>query len=85
MAERCRWRRVTAGQAALANPVPQRSAVTASGAWRKDDRRMDAMDSLVGKKAPPFSMDTTAGRQSLDDYRGRTLVLAFFPLAFTGG
>jgi peroxiredoxin len=46
---------------------------------------MDAMDSLVGKKAPPFSMDTTAGRQSLDDYRGRTLVLAFFPLAFTGG
>jgi peroxiredoxin len=46
---------------------------------------MDARDALVGKKAPSFSMDTTAGRRSLEDYRGRTLVLAFFPLAFTGG
>jgi peroxiredoxin len=43
------------------------------------------MDARVGETAPAFTMDTTAGRRSLDDYRGRTLVLAFFPLAFTGG
>ena len=40
----------------------------------------------VGAKAPAFSVDTTDGRKAtLADYRGKTLVLAFFPKAFTGG
>jgi peroxiredoxin len=43
------------------------------------------MRMLHGKKAPEFAMDTTDGRRSLADYQGKTLVLAFFPLAFTGG
>jgi peroxiredoxin Q/BCP len=39
-----------------------------------------------GAKAPAFSLDSTAGKKvSLADYQGKTLVLAFFPKAFTGG
>jgi hypothetical protein len=60
--------------------------------WKRRDGREGmeekgriGMDARVGETAPAFTMDTTAGRRSLDDYRGRTLVLAFFPLAFTGG
>src|SRR5438094_287427 len=38
-----------------------------------------------GQKAPAFSVETTSGKKTLDDYKGQTLVLAFFPKAFTGG
>jgi len=39
-----------------------------------------------GQKAPAFSLDASNGKKvSLDDYKGQTLVLAFFPKAFTGG
>jgi thioredoxin-dependent peroxiredoxin len=39
-----------------------------------------------GSKAPAFSLDATNGKKlSLADYQGKTLVLAFFPKAFTGG
>ena len=38
-----------------------------------------------GEKAPAFSMETTSGNKTLDDYKGQTLVLAFFVKAFTGG
>jgi hypothetical protein len=38
-----------------------------------------------GQKAPAFSVQTTSGTKSLADYKGQTLVLAFFPKAFTGG
>ncbi len=38
-----------------------------------------------GQKAPEFSLDTTSGKKTLDDYKGQTLVLAFFVKAFTGG
>ena len=37
-----------------------------------------------GEKAPAFSMETTSGKKTLDDYKGQTLVLAFFVKAFTG-
>ena len=40
---------------------------------------------LAGTKAPAFSVETTEGKKTLDDYKGKTLVLAFFPKAFTGG
>ncbi len=41
----------------------------------------------VGEEAPNFSLPSTAGgAASLSDYRGKsTVVLAFFPKAFTGG
>jgi peroxiredoxin len=35
--------------------------------------------------APDFQVPTTNGLRRLDSYRGRSLILAFFPLAFTGG
>lgn len=40
----------------------------------------------VGDKAPDFTLRTTAGKPfKLSDHRGQTVVLAFFPAAFTGG
>ena len=39
----------------------------------------------AGSHAPAFSVETTEGKKTLDDYKGKTLVLAFFPKAFTGG
>lgn len=47
------------------------------------------MDRLVGNKAPNFSMTAVKGdgsdfvKVSLDDYKGKWLVLFFYPLDFT--
>ena len=39
-----------------------------------------------GQKAPSFTLDSSEGKAvSLRDLRGHTLVLAFFPKAFTSG
>jgi peroxiredoxin Q/BCP len=39
-----------------------------------------------GAKAPAFSLESSTGKKvALSDYQGQTLVLAFFPKAFTGG
>jgi peroxiredoxin Q/BCP len=39
-----------------------------------------------GDKAPAFTADATTGKQvKLSDFAGKTLVLAFYPKAFTGG
>lgn len=40
----------------------------------------------VGEPAPPFELAGSDGNtHRLDDYAGRTVVLAWFPKAFTGG
>jgi len=40
----------------------------------------------AGDAAPPFSLAGSDGRtHTLADLRGRTVVLAWFPKAFTGG
>jgi len=40
----------------------------------------------VGDKAPDFTLRTTLGKPfKLSDHKGQTVVLAFFPAAFTGG
>jgi alkyl hydroperoxide reductase subunit AhpC len=47
------------------------------------------MERLVGKKAPNFTMDVVTGdgeeflKISLDDYKGKWLVMFFYPLDFT--
>ncbi len=39
-----------------------------------------------GSKAPQFTLESTSGKKiSLSDFQGRTVVLAFFVKAFTGG
>ncbi len=44
------------------------------------------MKNLEGKKAPAFSLDGNDGKKhSLDDYKGRTLVLYFYPKDNTPG
>jgi peroxiredoxin Q/BCP len=40
----------------------------------------------TGDRAPDFELDGSDGkRHRLSDYRGRIVVLAWFPKAFTGG
>jgi len=40
----------------------------------------------VGDMAPDFSLPGSDGKDhKLSDYRGKTVVLAWFPKAFTGG
>jgi peroxiredoxin Q/BCP len=40
----------------------------------------------VGDTAPDFTLPTTSGNPfKLSEQRGKTVVLAFFPAAFTGG
>lgn len=40
----------------------------------------------VGDMAPDFTLPSSTGKQlSLKDFRGKTVVVAFFPAAFTGG
>jgi cytochrome oxidase Cu insertion factor (SCO1/SenC/PrrC family) len=40
----------------------------------------------VGDRAPDFKLPGSDGKtHSLSDYKGKTLVLAWFPKAFTGG
>lgn len=43
-------------------------------------------DLKVGDKAPAFSLPGSDGRiHKLSDYKGKTVVIAWFPKAFTGG
>lgn len=43
-------------------------------------------DLEVGDMAPEFELQGSDGKvHKLSDYRGRTVVLAWFPKAFTGG
>jgi peroxiredoxin Q/BCP len=39
----------------------------------------------VGEKAPAFRVQSTKGEVALDDFKGRKLVLYFFPKADTPG
>ena len=40
----------------------------------------------VGDQAPPFELQGSDGKtHRLSDYKGKTVVLAWFPKAFTGG
>ena len=43
------------------------------------------MSTLIGKQAPAFTLfDTDKKATSLADFKGKNVVVLFFPLAFTG-
>lgn len=47
---------------------------------------VSAQDLKVGDQAPDFNLQGTDGQMhSLADLKGKTIVLAWFPKAFTGG
>jgi peroxiredoxin (alkyl hydroperoxide reductase subunit C) len=37
----------------------------------------------IGQKAPDFTLESTKGKISLSDYKGKYVVLFFYPLDFT--
>jgi peroxiredoxin len=48
--------------------------------------RANAAELKPGDMAPPFSLQGSDGKvHSLADLKGKTVVLAWFPKAFTGG
>jgi peroxiredoxin len=59
------------------------AAVSAQG--QSPDAQYSA-DLKVGDPAPAFSLPGSDGKvHSLSEYKGKTVVLAWFPKAFTGG
>jgi peroxiredoxin len=69
---------------ATASLVVGTLAATLSGSGRPPQ---DAPAELkVGDTAPGFSLQGSDGKvHKLSDYKGKTVVLAWFPKAFTGG
>jgi peroxiredoxin Q/BCP len=58
-------------------------AAVVSGAWRPVQ---EPVELKVGDAAPGFSLPGSDGKtHRLSDYKGKTVVLAWFPKAFTGG
>lgn len=44
------------------------------------------MPAEVGDKAPEFNLPSSTGQKvSLSSFKGKTVVLGWFPAAFTGG
>jgi peroxiredoxin Q/BCP len=55
--------------------------VLAAAAWQQAP-----VELKVGDQAPDFSLPGTDGKtHTLSQYKGHTVVLAWFPKAFTGG
>ena len=50
------------------------------------DLPQEPVELKVGDQAPAFELRGSDGKvHRLSDYRGKTVVLAWFPMAFTGG
>ena len=65
------------GAIAMAAALPARAQTPAP---------QNPVELKVGDPAPPFALQGSDGKiHSLSDYKGKTVVLAWFPKAFTGG
>jgi hypothetical protein len=67
-------------------------AIAAASAWQgpqppaQQTTPQYSADLKVGDMAPDFSLPGSDGKtHKLSDYRGKTVVIAWFPKAFTGG
>jgi hypothetical protein len=61
-------------------------ATTLASAQGQDPPPQYSADLKVGDAAPQFSLPGSDGKvHKLSDYKGKTVVLAWFPKAFTGG
>jgi hypothetical protein len=68
------------------------SAFVAAAAWQgqpppaQQATPQYSADLKAGDRAPDFSLPGSDGKtHTLADYRGKTVVIAWFPKAFTGG
>jgi thioredoxin-dependent peroxiredoxin len=60
--------------------------VTALAAAMSAQEGPQPVELKVGDQAPDFALPGSDGKtHRLSDYRGKTVVLAWFPMAFTGG
>jgi peroxiredoxin Q/BCP len=60
--------------------------VLALGVMAAAARQQAPVELKVGDQAPDFSLPGTDGKtHTLSQYKGHTVVLAWFPKAFTGG
>jgi cytochrome oxidase Cu insertion factor (SCO1/SenC/PrrC family) len=76
---------ILAGIAALASPAQPPSG-QAAGQPGQPQRPQPEPTLKVGDKAPEFALQGSDGKvHKLSDYKGKTVVLAWFPKAFTGG
>jgi cytochrome oxidase Cu insertion factor (SCO1/SenC/PrrC family) len=61
-------------------------AAAASGAGQTPAAPQDPVELKVGDAAPAFALQGSDGKiHKLSDYKGKFVVLAWFPKAFTGG
>jgi peroxiredoxin len=61
-------------------------AAIAAAAFGQAPAPPNSAELKVGDTAPPFSLQGSDGKvHKLSDYKGKTVVLAWFPKAFTGG
>ncbi len=69
---------------ALAGAGVFAAAVSAGGAPPQPPQ--GGVELKAGDKAPAFALQGSDGKvHTLSDYKGKTVVLAWFPKAFTGG
>jgi hypothetical protein len=84
----------TGGDAEAHAPIERRNAVVYDGAARphiqsregRDDAMSDTKTVSVGDPAPDFSLKTIGLKEiRLQNYRGKNVVLLFYPLDWTPG
>jgi cytochrome oxidase Cu insertion factor (SCO1/SenC/PrrC family) len=71
---------------ALAGAGVFAAALSAGGPPRQPPQSGGPTELKAGDPAPPFALPGSDGKvHKLSDYKGKTVVLAWFPKAFTGG